>query len=256
MSRVKASDPGRALRRHRRAGCGAGRGHPAGRQPARLRTGDPGWTSSVFVGGQGFNPDRARLPDPGFRLPGDPSGRGHPPPRVGPPVDPASTAQAGAYVGYRRDSWTLSSGVRQGLGAGAGGTRLDLGASYGFNVTPRHLITLSGGLTLGASTPPALVLRRLRDRRFLALRPIAPASPVRACGSPGATASIAAPPTSPRRWDTTARTENRGPAGPRPQHDHVRHHLRLPLVAGREDRRYGDPRPSRATSSSSGHRGR
>ena len=39
------------------------------------------------------------------------------------------------------------------VGAGGGGTRLDLGASYGFNVNPRHLITLSGGLTLGASTP-------------------------------------------------------------------------------------------------------
>jgi hypothetical protein len=130
-------------------------GIPPAANPLGLRSGDPGWTSSVFVGGQGFNADRARLPDPGFRLPASLPGEVTPPPRVGPPVDPASAAQAGAYVGYRRDSWTLSSGVRQGVGEGAGGTRLDLGASYGFNVTPRHLITLSGGLTVGASTPLA-----------------------------------------------------------------------------------------------------
>jgi hypothetical protein len=126
-------------------------GVPPPGNPLGLRAGDAGWTGSVFIGGQGFNPDRARMPDPGLRLPA--TALPAEPLRLGPPVDPASAAQAGAYIGYRQDSWTLSSGVRQGLGAGAGGTRLDLGASYGFNVTPRHLITLSGGLTLGASTP-------------------------------------------------------------------------------------------------------
>ena len=131
-------------------------GTPPTVNPLGLRAGEPGWTSSLFVGGQGFNPDRARLPDPGFRLPAAPlPGEATLPPRLGPPVDPASAAQAGAYIGYRRDSWMLSSGVRQGVGAAAGGTRLDLGASYGFNVTPRHLITLSGGLTVGASAPLA-----------------------------------------------------------------------------------------------------
>jgi hypothetical protein len=110
----------------------------------------------MFVGGQGFNPDRARLPDPGFRLPDHLSATAPPSsPQVGPPVDPASASQAGAFVGYRGANWTLSSGIRQGVGVSAGGTRLDLGASYGFNVTPRHLITLSGGLTVGASTPLA-----------------------------------------------------------------------------------------------------
>lgn len=122
-----------------------------------LRAGDAGWMSGMFVGGQGFNPNRARMPDPGFRVsapaPAEPSLA----PRLGPPVDPLSAAQAGAYLGYQHDHWTLSSGVRQGLGAAAGGTRLDLGASYGFNVAPRHLITLSGGLTLGASTPAATI---------------------------------------------------------------------------------------------------
>lgn len=130
-------------------------GIPPTANPLGLRAGDTGWTSSVFVGGQGFNAGRARLPDQGFRLPASLPGEVTLPPRLGPPIDPASAAQAGAYVGYRRNSWTLSSGVRQGMGEGAGGTRLDLGASYGFNVTPRHLITLSGGLTLGASTPLA-----------------------------------------------------------------------------------------------------
>jgi hypothetical protein len=126
-------------------------GHPLG-----LRAGQSGWTGTLFVGGQGFNPDRARLPDTGLRLPAA-SLPGEAPalPRIGPPADPAATAQAGAYLGYRRDSWTFSSGVRQGVGPAAGGTRLDLGASYGFNVNPRHLITLSGGLTLGASAPLA-----------------------------------------------------------------------------------------------------
>jgi hypothetical protein len=43
--------------------------------------------------------------------------------------------------------------VRQGFGVpGLGGTKVDFGASYGFNVTPRHLITLSSSLTLGQPT--------------------------------------------------------------------------------------------------------
>jgi hypothetical protein len=123
--------------------------------PLGLRASDPGWTGSVFVGGQGFNADRARTADPGFRLPAGLPAETAPPLRVGPPIDPSSAAQVGAYVGYRRDNWTVSSGVRQGMGADPGGTRLDLGASYGFNVARRHLITLSGGLTLGASAPLA-----------------------------------------------------------------------------------------------------
>jgi len=124
--------------------------------PLGLRAGQSGWSGKLFVGGQGFNPDRARFPDAGFRLPaaGVP-GESPAPPRVGPPADPAAAAQAGAYLGYRIDSWTLSSGIRQGVGPAAGATRLDLGASYGFSVNPRHLITLSGGLTLGASAPLA-----------------------------------------------------------------------------------------------------
>ena len=116
---------------------------------------EAGWMSGMFVGGQGFNPDRARLPDPGFRLSDHALAASSSTPRVGPPPDPASASQAGAFVGYRGANWMLSSGIRQGVGESAGGTRLDLGANYGFNVTPRHLITLSGRLTLGASTPLA-----------------------------------------------------------------------------------------------------
>jgi hypothetical protein len=139
-------------------------GTPPAANPLGLRAGDSGWMTRVFVGGQGFNADRARMADPGFRLPATgtppsssaaapPPGQVALPPYTGHQFDPSSAAQAGAYVGYRRDSWTVSSGVRQGVGAAAGGTRLDLAASYGFNVTPRHLISLSGGLTLGASAP-------------------------------------------------------------------------------------------------------
>ncbi len=130
-------------------------GIPPATTPLGLRAGDAGWTSSLFVGGQGFNADRARMPDPGFRVSPQLPTESARPLHLGPPVDPLGAAQAGAYLGYRRDRWTLSSSVRQGLGAAAGGTRLDLGASYGFNVTSRHLITLSGGLTVGASTPLA-----------------------------------------------------------------------------------------------------
>ena len=79
----------------------------------------------MFVGGQGFNPDRARMADPGFRLPAasipasspaaaNPSGQLALPAYTGRQVDPSSATQAGAYVGYRRDSWMVSSGVRQG----------------------------------------------------------------------------------------------------------------------------------------------
>lgn len=155
MSRVKASFLA-ALCAGMALPAAAQLGTPPAPNPLGLRTGDSGWTGSLFLGGQGLNPDRARLQDPGFRLPeATLPGEATLPPRVGPPVDPASTTQAGAAVGYRGERWMVSSGVRQGLGAGAGSTRLDLGASYGFNVNPRHLITLSGGLTLGASTSPA-----------------------------------------------------------------------------------------------------
>jgi hypothetical protein len=118
---------------------------------------ESGWTGGVLldpVGGQGLAPERTGTADPGLRLrtgygPGSAA-----PPLILPPVDPGSALQAGAYVGYRFENQVLlSSGVRQGFGApGLGGTKVDFGASYGFNVTPRHLITLAGSLTLGQPT--------------------------------------------------------------------------------------------------------
>jgi len=119
--------------------------------------GESGWTGGVLLDSArspGFGPARSAANDPGFRLRPD-LGRALPqPPQFGPPIDAAGAVQAGAYVGYRFENrLLLSSAVRQGLGApGLGGTKVDFGASYGFNVTPRHLITLSSSLTLGQAS--------------------------------------------------------------------------------------------------------
>lgn len=97
--------------------------------------------------GTGFNPARGRALDPGFRAP----------PAALRTDDGAASV---AYVGYRLDRWTLISGVRQGLETPESpqGTRLDLGASYGFDINPRHLITLAGTLTVGRARAPGLPL--------------------------------------------------------------------------------------------------
>lgn len=119
--------------------------------------GESGWTGGVLIDSArspGFGPARAGLPDPGLRLRPD-LGRPAPQaPQFGPPVDPSGAVQAGAYVGYQFENrLLLASAVRQGFGVpGLGGTKVDLGASYGFNVTPRHLITLSSNLTLGQTS--------------------------------------------------------------------------------------------------------
>jgi hypothetical protein len=98
-------------------------------------------------GGIGFNPTRIGALDSGFRAP---------PSMLG----PDETTPGNAYVGYRRDRLTLVSGLRQGLDAPqtTQGARVDLGASYGFNVNPRHLITLAGSLTVGQARGPMLPL--------------------------------------------------------------------------------------------------
>ncbi len=123
----------------------------------RPQRGESGWTGGVRLDSArspGFGPVRAGAIDPGLRLRPD-LGRALPqPPQFGPPIDAASAVQAGAYFGYRFENrLLLASAVRQGLGApGLGGTKVDFGASYGFNVTPRHLITLSSSLTLGQAS--------------------------------------------------------------------------------------------------------
>jgi len=121
----------------------------------RPTAGRGGWTGGMFVdspGGQGFNPARGGPTERGFRLTPQESGLAPEAVRLGPPADPAAATAAGAFVGYRYDNLLLSSAVRQGVAPGFGGTKLDVGASYGFSVAPRHLITLSGGLTLGQAT--------------------------------------------------------------------------------------------------------
>jgi hypothetical protein len=112
----------------------------------------PDWRRQFFVGGvgeQGFNPARTGIVDQGLSLT-PPLLRDLPSaPRLGP--DGLASQQTGAYLGYRRDNLLLSSSLRQDFSASGAGPRMDLGATYGFNLTPRHLITLSGGLTLGQS---------------------------------------------------------------------------------------------------------
>jgi hypothetical protein len=124
-------------------------------QPAvGLRPSGSGWTGGVLLNtaqGQGFNPARAGTNDLGLRLRRDFGRVPSEPPQLG-----ADPVEAGAYVGYRfGGKLLLSSAVRQGVAPGLGGTKVDFGASYGFNVTPRHLITLSGSLTLGQASGSA-----------------------------------------------------------------------------------------------------
>jgi hypothetical protein len=123
-------------------------GAAAGLQVPRA---ERGWTGGILIDsphGQGFSPGRPAAADSALGL--RPDFRRSLAEPFAPPVDPASAMQAGAYLGYRfGNSLLLSSAVRQGLSAPGAGTKVDFGASYGFNVTPRHLITLSGALTLG-----------------------------------------------------------------------------------------------------------
>jgi hypothetical protein len=119
--------------------------------------GESGWTGGVLldpIRSPGLAGSRTGTTDPGLRLPPDLEPTSVALPQLVPAPDASSAVQAGAYVGYRFENQVLlSSTVRQGFGApGVGGTKVDFGASYGFNVTPKHLITLSGKLTLGQPT--------------------------------------------------------------------------------------------------------
>lgn len=125
----------------------------------RLGVVESSWGRKMLFGGvgeQGFNPTRAGLLEQGLSVTPSLLRDLPPAPQLGPATDQAGLPQTGAYLGYRVDKLLLSSSVRQSFGTpGVGGARLDLGASYGFNLTPRHLITLSGGLTLGQPTAVA-----------------------------------------------------------------------------------------------------
>jgi hypothetical protein len=125
-----------------------------------IDAGRPAWLLGSGSG-VGFNLSRTGALDPGLRAP------------------PALASTAGmepipsatyTYIGYRIDRWTLLSSVRQGLDASQGtdSARVDFGASYGFNLTPRHLITLAGAMTLGHSRTPALPLGRYTSSELTA----------------------------------------------------------------------------------------
>jgi hypothetical protein len=116
-----------------------------------------GWTGGLLVDpGSRLGPARTGANHPGLRLRPDLGGTLPQPPQLGPPVDAATAVEAGAYLGYQFENrLLLSSAVRQGLGVPGLGARVDFGASYGFNVTPRHLITLSSSLTLGQASGAA-----------------------------------------------------------------------------------------------------
>jgi hypothetical protein len=111
------------------------------------------WEAGTFVvprSGQGFSLDRAGTLDPGLRANADMLQLTPLAPRPLASGSEPAPADAGVYLGYRYSNWTFSSAVRQSLDdPRVGAARLDLGASYGYSLTPRHLITLSGGLTLG-----------------------------------------------------------------------------------------------------------
>jgi hypothetical protein len=121
---------------------------PAGSAPSP-------WSGGMILGprsGQGFNLARTGAFDPGLRagpgvldtLPASP--------RLPLSGSEAAPIDGGAYLGYRYSNWTFSSAVRQSLeDPRLAATRIDLGATYGIPLTERHLITLSGGLTLGQS---------------------------------------------------------------------------------------------------------
>jgi hypothetical protein len=124
-----------------------------GLRPQPLRR-ESGWTGGVLldpVRTPGFGLADARAQDPGLRLRPELQRALPEAPQFAPALDTAAPVRAGAYLGYQFENRVLlSSAVRQGIGApGLGGAKLDLGASYGFNVTPEHLITLSGMLTMG-----------------------------------------------------------------------------------------------------------
>ncbi len=60
----------------------------------------------------------------------------------------ADLPETRALLDYKVSNWTMSSSVRQGLGAR--GTTVDVGASYGFSLAPRHSLALLGSLGAGS----------------------------------------------------------------------------------------------------------
>lgn len=111
------------------------------------------WRGGLFLaprGGQGLSLARGGALDPGLRASAELFGGMPELPRLLVSGGETAPADGGAYFGYRYSNWTFSSAVRQSLDdPRLAATRLDLGASYGYTLTPRHSITVYGGLTLG-----------------------------------------------------------------------------------------------------------
>jgi hypothetical protein len=154
------------------------------RGTATLPTGvsDPGalperGLSLAPINGQGFSFARSPMFDHSLRLPA-----GFEASDAGASRTFGLGTPAGSTLDYRFNRWTLSSSLRQGLATMRPGTsRLDLGASYGFNVAPRHQIVLFGGMGFGAS--PGMQVDANNDVALLsALRPYATGSGVRDMG--------------------------------------------------------------------------
>lgn len=129
------------------------------------------------INGQGFSFARAPMFDNSLRLPAGFEGLDARAPRMFGLGTPSGTT-----LDYRINRWTLSSSLRQGLATMRPGTsRFDLGASYGFNVAPRHQIVLFGGL--GFAAPTGMQADAGNDVALRsALRPYATGSGVRDMG--------------------------------------------------------------------------
>lgn len=80
--------------------------------------------------GGGFNPARSGTVLHGFRV----------------------APQSGAFMGYRHGNWLLGSSLAQYEDSSSeASTALGIGASYGFDLTPRQRLSLEGGVRLDLS---------------------------------------------------------------------------------------------------------
>jgi len=107
--------------------------------------GQPHGFFATTLGGTGLNADRASRFGPGLKL-----------------------DQRGSFIGYRSGNWTLGSDVAPAAAdldsatlsstppASIGAT-VGVGASYGLNLTPKHRLSVDGGMRFGndADTAPA-----------------------------------------------------------------------------------------------------
>lgn len=113
-------------------------------EPQGLRL-SVGAGSAAPLAATGWTPHRLAQEE---LLPGSGFGLGSPTHWTGPRSAFNDLPEARALLDYRLRSWTLSSSVRQGLGPRS--TTVDVGASYGFSLAPRHSLALLGALGVGS----------------------------------------------------------------------------------------------------------